>query len=456
MPVPTSTDEAVDVVVVGAGSAGVAAAIAAAEEGARTLLLEASGSVGGTLAWQLLEHSAGFHDGAGNQVIAGFGERLVQRLRETGSSPGHVRDDVAYTATRTPLNHVELALTETVMLGEAGVTLWLQAPVVGTVRDGGWITALATETPAGRHVLHPRLVIDTSGDAVIARQAGARFHADAAGARQPASLTFKLGGVDFARLLAYARGEPNDFRPGSHIGTAADEAVNLWGFGRLLERGFQSGMLGLARGELHLAASPRRGEAVVNVSRVTTGEIRENWAGAAAIALSRQVLEFARWFREIVPGCANAYVASVADRVGVRESGRVVGLCTLTRDDVLRARKRPDAIAQAAFPIDIHAPDQPSLSHTEQLARPYGIPFGCLVAAGFDNLLVAGRCISSTHEANGSARITATCFATGEAAGVAAALAARAGIAAPSLDIKTLRRVLLRRGVLLDQVSAAA
>jgi 2-polyprenyl-6-methoxyphenol hydroxylase-like FAD-dependent oxidoreductase len=446
----TATEKDYDVIVVGAGSAGVAAAVSAAEEGARTLLLEASGAVGGTLAWQLLEHSAGFHDVRGNQVIAGFGERLVRQMRENGSSPGHVRDDVGYTATRTPVSHVELALTEAVMLGKAGVHLWLSAPVVATERAGNRIVALFTETPSGRHEVRPKMVVDTSGDAVVARQAGASLHTDARDSGQPASLTFKLGGVDFAELLAYARSEPDDFRAGSVIGDAGASDINLWGFGRLLARGHQSGMLSLARTELHLAGWPLRREAVVNVSRVAAGAIDTNWTGEATIALCQQVLEFARWFRDMVPGCERSYVAAVANRVGIRESARVVGRHTLTRDEMLEAKGRGDAIAQAAFPIDIHEPDKPSLSHTEQLSHPFGVPYGCLVAEGLENLLIAGRCISSTHEANGSVRITATCFATGEAAGVAAAIAARQGVAASEVMVAGLRQRLRDRGAIID------
>jgi hypothetical protein len=234
--------------------------------------------------------------------------------------------------------------------------------------------------------------------------------------------------------------------PGSVIGDAHAADVNLWGFGALLARGYQSGLLSLQRTELHLAGWPLRGEAVVNASRVASGT-DDNWTADAVIALSRQVLEFARWFRETVPGCANAYVAAVADRIGVRESGRVVGRATLTREDLLHPVRRPDAIAQAAFPIDIHDPDRPGLSHAEQLGERYDIPYGCLVADGLDNLLLAGRCISSTHEANGSVRITATCFATGEAAGVAAAVAARDTAPASAVDVQALRDMLLRRGV---------
>jgi len=130
---------------------------------------------------------------------------------------------------------------------------------------------------------------------------------------------------------------------------------------------------------------------------------------APTIALSQQVLEFARWFREIVPGCDQWSVSAVANRVGVRESVRIIGRHTLSRDEMLSAKARRDAIAQAAFPIDIHEPGKSSLSHTEQLSHPFGTPYGCLVADGLENLLMAGRCISSAHVANASVRWKMSC-----------------------------------------------
>ena len=270
-----------------------------------------------------------------------------------------------------------------------------------------------------------------------------------ASGQAPGAWRIKLGGVDFAALLSYARAHPADFREGSHIGEADAEHVNLWGFGALLADGHAEGLLSLVRTEMHLAGWPRRGEAVVNVTRVPAGHPDSDWAAGAFVALSRQVLELARWFRLTVPGCGNAYIAAVADRIGVRESRRIVGEYTLTRGDVLAAARFDDAVARAAFPIDIHAADQPTLSHTEQFSQAYDIPYRCLVAAGVDNVLVAGRCISTTQEANGSARITATCFATGEAAGLAAALVARTGSAARNLDYAHLRQHLRSRGALL-------
>jgi 2-polyprenyl-6-methoxyphenol hydroxylase-like FAD-dependent oxidoreductase len=439
-----------DVVVAGAGSAGVAAACAAAESGAHTILIESSGHVGGTLAWQLLEHSAGFHDVAGNQVIAGFGQRVIDRLAEYGGTPGHIRDDVGYTATRAPVNHAELALAEATLLGDARVEIWLDSAVVRASRASGRVTQLRVRTPTGQRAVLPSVIVDCTGDSALAAMAGARSHSDADDRRQPASLLFKLGGVDCAALLAYARAHPADFREGSHIGEADAEHVNLWGFGALLADGHAEGLLKLVRKEMHLAGWPRRGEAVINVTRVPAGRPDGDWTADAFVALSRQVLELARWFRLRVPGCRNSYVAAVADRVGVRESRRIVGEYTLTQADVLSAARFDDAVARAAFPIDIHAADQPTLSHTEQFSHAYDIPYRCLVAAGVDNVLVAGRCISTTHEANGSARITATCFATGEAAGLAAALVARTGSAARDLDYGHLRQYLRSRGALLD------
>ncbi|WP_344616366.1 FAD-dependent oxidoreductase, partial [Dactylosporangium salmoneum] len=137
-------------------------------------------------------------------------------------------------------------------------------------------------------------------------------------------------------------------------------------------------------------------------------------------------------------------MSAVGDRVGVRESRRILGLRTLTQDDVLNARRDETAIGMGAFPIDVHDADAPGLSHTDGLPAAYDIPFGALVAHDLTNLLAGGRCISTTHEANGSARITATCFTTGEAAGTAAALAAVGGFDAHATDVGKLQATCAR------------
>ncbi|MEV0729512.1 FAD-dependent oxidoreductase [Polymorphospora sp. NPDC050346] len=446
------------VLVVGAGSAGTAAAIAAAETGADTLLVEASGHVGGTLARQLLEHSAGFHDATGNQVTGGVGQRIVTLLQEYGGSPGHIPDDVSYTATRTPVNHSELSMCEAVLLRRAGVRLLLNTVVVdvetaagtGGNDDGGTgttVTAVVAEIPGrGRTIIRPGIVVDCSGDAVVFALAGASFQTDRADATQPGSLLLKLGGVDYEPLLKYAADNPDDLRPGSRIGDAVDDHANLWGFGKLLAKGHADGRLSWRRTEMHLAAWPSRGEAVLNLTRTPVEPGSSN--GDAYLKLAQQVMETVAWFREYVPGGRLAYLAEVADRVGVRESRRITGLVTLTEDDVKQGRRSAQSVGQGAFPIDVHDANAPGLSHTDGLASAYDIPYGILVGAEHDNLLAAGRCVSSTHEANGSARITATCFATGEAAGTAAALAVREGVSPRLLDVGELQARLRQRGVI--------
>lgn len=436
-----------DVAVVGAGSAGISAAVAAAETGSKVILIESSAQIGGTLAWQLLEHSAGFHDIQGHQVVGGFGQRLVDVLTVYGSSPGHIRDDVGYTATRTPLNHAELAMAESVLLSHAGVQLMLLAPVVDVVREESSVQTLIVEAPEGRIALKAKTIVDASGDAVVAHLANAGFQTDVE-AKQPASLTFKISAVNFVELLDYARAHPEDIRRGNIIGEPSDECVNLWGFGQLLAQGLEHGGLSLNRTEMHLAGWPRRGEAIINVTRVPLPDLDSTTQGAAYLALQQQILEFARWFRTSVPGCGNSYISGVANRIGIRESRRVIGLATLSQKDVLSGTRREDAIAISAFPIDVHDAEKPGLSHTDSVGSGYDIPYGCLVVAGLDNLFVAGRCISSTHEANGSVRITATCFATGEAAGTAASIAAVRGVVSSKVDISDLQESLRRRGVL--------
>ncbi|GAA3563531.1 FAD-dependent oxidoreductase [Amycolatopsis ultiminotia] len=437
-----------DVVVVGAGSAGVAAAVSAAEEGARTVLVEASGSVGGTLAWQWLEHSAGFHDVRGGQVTGGFGQRLVDRLVSAGASPGHVRDDVGYTATRTPVDHASLAMIESILLDEAGVSVWLQSAPCGLRRDHAGITELEVQTPQGLRILPAAVVVDTTGDAAVAALAGAPMQPDTA-ETQPASLSFKVGGIDVPALLAYLRAHPEEVRPGSVLADDTAEHVNVWGLGGLLAEGRARGLLSLHRSELHVAAWPRRHEAVFNVTRTPTGT-GDAWLGNAHARLARQVLEVVEWLRAMVPGFAQCFLTAVADRVGIRESRRVLGAYTMTGADVHGGAAFPDAIGRGAFPVDVHSATSPGLSHTDAVGTGYAIPLRALQVPVVPNLLVAGRCVSCSHEANGSLRITATCFVTGEAAGVSAAVASATGTPPSQVEVRQVQARLRERAAVLD------
>ena len=156
------------------------------------------------------------------------------------------------------------------------------------------------------------------------------------------------------------------------------------------------------------------------------------------------------------PGFANARIAATATQIGVRESRRIVGEYTLTADDVLHARTFDDAVARSAYPIDIHNPaGSGTTTHRLPPGTSYEIPYRCLVPKGVDDLLVAGRCISTTHEALASTRLTPTVMTLGQAAGTAAALSLHAGVTPRALDPAVLREKLVRDGVDLRRPQAA-
>lgn len=450
----TPVAEDYDVIVAGGGTAGVLAAIAAARNGARTLLVERSGFLGGHIASQLLEHSAGWHDAGGRRIVAGMPEELVERLVVQGASPGHVNDDTGYTRSRVPMNHEEFKSIVTLMVDEAGADFLVHTPVVDVLRgpDGG-TAGLVVSNKSGRQAYGARVVVDCTGDADVAALAGAPFHPlgrEADGLTQPVSLLFKIGGIDHAALLHHVREHPGDFRMG--IDPAALEGrshVNLWGFGTLLQRAHADGVLSLSRNEMHVSCWVDSGEAVINVTRCTADGTDARALSRAEVVLRRQVLEFVRFFRAYVPGCGRAHLSATASCVGVRETRRIRGLCELTYEDVKAGRRFPDAVVQGGFPIDSHDPRGNSMEEAEHVSSAYDIPFRCMVPAQPRGLIVAGRCISADRRALASARITGTCMAMGQAAGTAAALCARDGKAPAELDVASLQRTLLAQGVLL-------
>jgi hypothetical protein len=445
----------VDVVVAGGGTAGVVSAIASARNGAKTLLLERSGFLGGHIAGQLLEHSAGWHDTKGDQIVAGIPQEIVDRLVEIGASPGHVRDDTGYTKFRVPIHHEEFKSLVTLMLAESGVKILVYSPLVQALVEDGVVKGVVVENKSGRQAFLAKVVVDCTGDADVAVLASARFYkgGEDDGLLQPVSLLFKLGGIDFSQLIGYVERNPDEFKLGVSADILKDgDYINLWGFGALLEKGYVDGVLSLKRKEMHFAGWLRTGEAVINVTRYAADGTNVEELSQAEIVLRRQVLEFVQLFRRYVPGCAHSYLSASASGVGVRETRRIVGIYQLSEDDVVTGRRFSDAIAQGGFPIDSHDPLGISMEATEQIQTAYDIPYRCLVPADVDGLIVAGRCISASRRALASARITGTVMAMGQASGTAAALCAQGDILPRDLNIASLQSKLINQGALLPSV----
>jgi hypothetical protein len=261
---------------------------------------------------------------------------------------------------------------------------------------------------------------------------------------------FRLSHVDLAQTAAYARSHPDQVRtslaPAERTAPALTAVAGLYDLWRAAK---ERGDVSVPRELVSFFATPYPDEVTVNMTRVVDIDpLNPDDLTRAEVEARGQVTELLAFFRREVPGFANARVAATATQVGIRESRRIVGAYTLTRDDVLSARRFDDAVARSAYPIDIHNPSG-SGTTTHRLApgTSYEIPYRCLVPQHVDGLLVAGRCISTTHEALASTRLTPTVMTLGQAAGTAAALAVESGIEPRAVDPQALRERLVRDGV---------
>jgi len=439
-----------DVLVVGGGNAGCAAALAAARHGARTMLVERYGFLGGTATASMFGPWMTFHSGK-KRIVGGIAQEIVERLMQRGGSPGHLHDSSDYVPTITPFDpelHKALLFE---MMEEAGVHLLLHAWVLDAICDGDAVTGARFATVGGIREYASATVIDSTADAYVAASAGVPTQqGDERGRVQPASLMFRLSHVDLSKLATYVRMHPDQMRSSlkAHERTAP-ALTAVAGLYELWKGAQDAGAVHIPRELVSFFISPYPDEVTVNMTRVIDIDpLDPDDLTRAEVESRKQVTELVAFFRESVPGFENARLAATATKVGIRESRRIVGRYTLTRDDVLQGRSFDDAIARSAYPIDIHNPSG-SGTTTHRLAEgaSYETPYRCLVPVNRERLLVAGRCISTTHEALASTRLTPTVMTLGQAAGTAAALAKRAGTAVGDVDTRELRERLIEDGV---------
>jgi hypothetical protein len=447
-----------DVLVVGGGNAGCVAALAAARAGARTLLVERYGFLGGTATAAMVGPWMTFHSGS-ERIVGGIAQEIVERLIALGGSPGHVPDSSDYVPTVTPFDpEIHKALLFDLMR-EAGVGLLLHALVVAALIDRrGNVVGARFATVGGLREIRARVTIDATADAFVAASAGCELSAGDAGGRvQPASLMFRLSHVDLAALAAYVRANPDQMRTSLPPAGRTPEALTAVAGLYELWAQAQAAGIDVPRELVSFFASPYPDEVTVNMTRVLDIDpLDPDDLTRAEIEARAQAMRLVAFFRERVPGFANARIAATGTQIGVRESRRIAGVYTLTRDDIVAGRTFGDAVARSAYPIDIH---NPSGSGTTTYRLPpgtsYEIPYRCLVPRETGRLLVAGRCISTTHEALASTRLTPTVMTLGQAAGTAAALALETGVAPRNVDTQLLRERLIAAGVDLRRGSAA-
>lgn len=417
-----------DVIVCGGGTAGSVAAISAARRGAKTLIVEQFGFLGGSQTAALVVPMMAFSTG-GRQLVNGLNQEIIERCN---ALPG---DNEGIFFNFELLKYVleEMAL-------EAGCDLLYHTFVSGVLLEDGGIVGIELVNKSGRREINGAQVVDCTGDADVAVLSGVGFESGRPedGLNQSASLRFVMGGVDLEALAQFIedRGQPVGNRTRFSLGFARGVPENA--LTALMAQAEEDGVFTAEEGGYiqFFTVPGRPGELAFNCPRVT------HVNGATAEDLTRVQVQGRRTIPKIMEFCHrylagfdNAYLAFTAPMVGVRESRRIVGEYVLSAEDFRLARKFEDGIAKSCYPIDIHNPSGVGVSLEKLPPGEYHeVPYRCLVPLGVDNLLVAGRCISATFEAQAAIRIEATCRAMGEAAGAAAALCVANRVTPRQLD----------------------
>ncbi|HOG00535.1 MAG: hypothetical protein BWY35_01733 [Firmicutes bacterium ADurb.Bin248] len=433
-----------DVVVAGGGTAGVSAAIAAARGGAKTLVVEQYGHLGGTAVGGI--PFLGALDGKGRVVNRGIFLEIIERLKKENACFGYAQGarwntQEEYQFSLVPFDPEIYKFVAQEMVLEAGAEISFHSYVTGVSAVNGRIQAVEVANKSGKQNIEAKVFIDCTGDADLVGMAGGGFIEN--GARQNCSILFRVGNVDLDMLV-------EDLKQG--------RSISGWGewHTRVIETekcaGGKPGLVHLAGHMVFgpdepeitfTAVSLREGEVFLNATRVPgLCAFDADDVTKAEIAERRNVMRVYGMMRERIPSFKNAVLLATSP-IGFRESRNILGDYVLTKQDVLDGARFEDGVAQGAYPIDIHDPNG---GRTKFMfirdGGSYEIPYRCMLPKGLENVLVAGKTISATHEANGSTRIMACVISQGEAAGTAAAICAKSGADTRAVDAAALKRAL--------------
>lgn len=443
-----------DIAVIGGGPGGIPAAIAAARQGAKVLLVERNGFLGGAAASGL--GLLGFLDRQGRKVLSGIPEEFVERLAEVGGTLGHNRCPVHNSIT--PIQPDIFRIIAIEKCRDAGVDLLMHCELLDVKVDNRKITKVVVFGKGHQIEINAKVVIDATGDGDVAYMAGASYTKgqDGTGLMQPASLMFTVGNVNLESFYNYIENNPSEIElPDTYdSGYTADFFRNtkghcFIGLKGLLTKAKENGEYTIPRDRFIYIISPNKNQVAVNSTRILNIDATDPWELTRGETEGHlQILQLMKLLKKYVPGFDESYVSSIAPGLGIRETRRIKGMKTLTVDDMLSNKIPEDAICLGAYNIDIHHGAEETIKLTS-LEKPYGIPYGCLVSKDIEGLLMSGRCISVDTQVYGSMRIMGTCMAIGEAAGVAAALSVSKGCMPSELAYQAVTDTLKNSGAIL-------
>ncbi len=448
-----------DVIVIGGGTAGMMAGIAAARLGATTLIVERSGHLGGNAATGM--NLGGFFDGDDVQVVRGIPQEFVDRAVALRAGRGHIffRDAdrwISSTASIDPEAFKSIALEQ---VEAAGCGLRLYTTFARGIPEGNRVGAVEVVTKAGVSRLHAKVFVDASGDADLAASVDVPFERGGGTRQQAVTSIFRVSQVDLPAVEQFMQEKINseDKTPWTFENAPLRGSHRYWtpwkvfpDYARRFPRQFGVYYHGVP------------GEIFLNCNHTSLSSLDPDDITASTVRLRHQAVEILEFLRRHVPGFERVSLTQVYD-LGIRESRRIAGEYTLTLEDMVTRREFEDVVAMGAYPPDLHDAHGGEIiisgkgwsSVHPDTGIPnnpgYQVPLRALLPQGIENLLVTGRCISATFEAQSGARGMGPCCAMGQAAGAAAGLAAHQNIAPRALDIRDVQDALLMQGAYLGR-----
>jgi ribulose 1,5-bisphosphate synthetase/thiazole synthase len=433
-----------DVLVVGGGVAGIGAAIAAARSGVRVILVDNHGYLGGTATAGMVNNFGAYKP----SLISGVLGEIINKLEEKKSI-------------RSIFNHILNGFTSyydpevlkyitTKMLQEAGVKVYLHSYISDAIVIDNCVSGIIFESKSGRNAIISKAIVDSTGDGDVAAFAGADFckGRESDNKTQAMSLCFRLGNVNFKELIDYVQSNKGEFRELNLDLDKTPPMFAIGGFKSLIKEAIRNNDLKTGHEILWFGSLLNDGEVWVNWTHII------NKDGLSVTDLSfaemeglEQVFEAIDFFKKYIPGFKDSRLVNIANDIGVRETRRIVGEYILTESDIVEGRIFKDVVVKNNSPMDIHSPDSEKQDWLE--TNNYDIPYRCLVPIKIDGLLVSGRCISATHKAMASIRFEPCCMATGQAAGVAAALSVKYNVKPRELNVGKLQEELKKQNVIL-------
>lgn len=443
-----------DVVIIGGGPAGTVAAIASARCGAKTLLVEQNGYLGGMLTMAGTGPQMTFHAGS-TQVVQGIAEEIVARLVKEGFSPGHLEDFVGYASSVTPFDAEGMKLILETMVKEAGADLLYHTVYTGCEWEDRKIRKVRLYGKQGFFDVSASVFIDASADADLATHAGigSVYGREEDHLAQPMTMNIKVSNVNRDKMIEYIKNNSGDM-----LETIPFERLQLiprsgmQGAYSIIRMAKEKGEFPIDRDMVLCFETNNPGEYILNMSRIIKKSALDSFdLTEAEIEGRKQAHAIVAFMRNYIPGFEHAVIVTTGPHIGIRESRKINGAYRLTASDLLENKMFEDAIAMGGYPIDIHSPDGGTMEHHYlKKGSWYSIPYRCLYTNELDNLLVAGRCISATHEACAAVRVTPILMAISEGAGTAAAIAAKQGIGVAAIDVAQLQNLLKDHGAFLE------